>query len=292
MEVQQARAFLAVAREGSVSRAARAIGRTQPTVTMAIHKLERELKQKLLERAGRGVRLTRAGEALARSLRPLIEQWDAVPAGLEESPGGLLRGPVRVGTGEAAILYLLPDPLRRFRKRHPRAELVLSHEPAERVLDGLRDGSLDFGIRSVPAPPAEFEFRPFVRGARVLIAPPRHPVFNHRASPEILARYAFVLPRRGSTTRSLIEGAFAGAGLPLRISVEAGGWEIIKRYVAMGLGISIIPAFCLQPSDRARVASRSLRNLFGEETYGIVTKRGRELAPAARALADEFPMAP
>lgn len=288
MEVQQARAFLAVARAGSVSRAARAVARTQPTVTMAVHKLERELKTKLLERAGRGVRLTRAGEALARSLGPLIEQWDRVPAGLDESPDGLLRGPVRVGAGEAAILYLLPASLRSFQKRHPDAELVIHHEAADRVLDGIRDGSLDFGIRSLPGPPPEFEFVPFITRDRVLIAPPGHSTLSRRPTPETLSRHAFVLPRKGSTTRSLIEGVFAGAGLSLRISVEAGGWEIVKRYVALGLGISVIPAFCLQPSDRPRLASRSLRRLFGQETYGIVTKRGRDLPPAAKALAAEL----
>jgi DNA-binding transcriptional LysR family regulator len=288
MEIQQVRAFLAVARAGSVSRAARAVARTQPTVTMAVRKLERELKTRLLERTGRGVRLTPAGETLARSLGPLIEQWDRVPASIQESPDGILRGPVRVGAGEAAILYLLPAPLRFFRKRHPQADVVIHHEPADRVLDGLRDGSLDFGIRSLPGPPPEFEFQPLISSDRVLIATPGHPVLVRRPTPETLSRHAFVLPRKGSTSRSLIEGAFAGAGLELRISVEAGGWEIVKRYVALGLGISVIPAFCLQPSDRPRLTSRSLRRLFGQETYGIVTRRGRDLSPAARALAVEL----
>lgn len=211
-----------------------------------------------------------------------------MPAGLQESPDGLLRGPVRVGAGEAAILYLLPAPLRSFRKRHPQAELVIRHEPADRVLDGLRDGSLDFGIRSLPGPPPEFEFLPFIICDRVLIASPGHPVLSQRATPKNLSRHAFVLPRKGSTTRSLIEGAFAGAGLSLQISVEAGGWEIVKRYVSLGLGISVIPAFCLQPSDRPRLASRLLRHLLGQETYGIVMKRGRDLSPAAKALASEL----
>ncbi len=287
MEIQQARAFLAVAREGSVSRAARAIGRTQPTVTMAIHKLERELKTKLFERAGRGVRLTPAGEVLARSLGPLIAAWDSLPAGLEEPRGGILRGPVRIGGGEAAILYLLPGPLRSFRHRHPQVEILIHHEPADRVLDSLRNGSLDFGLRSLPAPRAEFEFQPLLTSPRTLIARRGHPVLRRPITIETLARHAFVLPRRGSTTRALIEGAFAGAGLSLRVSVEAGGWEIVKRYVALGLGISVIPAFCLQPSDRPRLASRRLANLFGDETYGIVTKRGRAPSPAASALTDE-----
>ncbi len=288
MEIQQARAFLAVAREGSVSRAARAIGRTQPTVTMAVHKLERELKTKLVERAGRGIRLTSAGEALARSLGPLIATWDSVPASLEEPDGGILRGPVRIGGGEAAILYLLPGPLRSFRRRHPQVEIVIHHETGDQVLDGLRNGSLDFGLRSLPAPPAEFEFQPLIDSPRTLIARRGHSVLRRPITIEALARHAFVLPRKGSTTRALIEGAFAGAGLSLRISVEAGGWEIVKRYVALGLGISVIPAFCLQPSDRPRLASSPLVKLFGNETYGFITKRGQAPTPAASALIEKL----
>ncbi len=288
MEIQQARAFLAVAREGSVSRAARTIGRTQPTVTMAVHTLERELKAKLFERAGRGVRLTPVGEALARSLAPLIAAWDSVPSSLDEPGSGVLRGPVRIGGGEAASLYLLPGPLRSFRHRHPQVEILIHHEPAHRVLDGLRNGALDFGLRSLPGPPAEFEFQPLITSPRTLIARRGHPVLRRSVTIEGLARYAFVLPRKGSTTRALIEGAFAKAGLSLRISVEAAGWEIVKRYVALGLGVSVIPAFCLQPSDRPRLASRPIAKLFGDETYGIVTKRGRASSPAASALIGEL----
>jgi DNA-binding transcriptional LysR family regulator len=172
-----------------------------------------------------------------------------VPASLGEPGGGILRGPVRIGGGEAAILYLLPGPLRSFRRRHPQVEILIHHESADRVLDGLRNGSLDFGLRSLPGPPAEFEFQPLITSPRTLIARRGHPVLGRPITIEALARHAFVLPRKGSTTRALIEGAFAGAGLSLRISVEAGGWEIVKRYVALGLGISVIPAFCLQPSD-------------------------------------------
>lgn len=288
MEVQQARAFLAVARQGSISRAARAIGRTQPTVTMAVRKLERELKTLLVERVGRGIRLTRAGEVLARSLGPLIAQWDSIPPTLDESVDGQLHGPVRIGAGEAAILYLLPGALRSFRKRHPQAEIVIHHEESARVLEGLRDGTLDFGVRSLPTPPPHFDFQPFITSPRTLIAARGHPAFRRKPSLDQLSRYPFVLPRRGSTTRTLIEGSFAASGLSLQISVEAGGWEIVKRYVALGFGISVIPAFCLQPSDRARLASGSLKSLFGEETYGIVRRRGLSLSVAALAFIEEL----
>jgi DNA-binding transcriptional LysR family regulator len=284
IEIQQARAFLAVAREGSVGRAADRIGRTQPSVTMSIQKLERDVKTDLIERSGRGVRLTAAGQRLAQYLGPLLEQWDAARTHLDDSPDGVLRGPVRVGGGEAAILYLLPAALAAFRREHPEADLVVRHEPAEETLAGLRDGSLDFGIRSLPTPPGDIEFRPILTCDRVLIAKRGSAVLKGRPSLAKLAREPFVLPRKGSTTRTMIEGAFAQAGLALRVAVEAGGWEIVKRYAAMGLGISVIPDFCIRPVDRKALSARSLRPVFGQEIYGILSRRGREPSKGGRAL--------
>ncbi len=289
MEIQQARAFLAVVREGSVSRAAEKIGRTQPSVTMAIQKLEVELKTELLERSGRGVRLTPAGERLAAHLAPLLEQWDGAPSAIDESKDGRLRGRVRIGAGEAAILYLLPGPLDAFRRKNPAVDIVLRHTSAPEVLEGLLDGSLDFGIRSLPAPPvSRFEHRPFSTSDRVLIARRGSRVLREKLSVRALARESFVLPPPGSTTRTLIEGAFAEAGLALQVSIEAGGWEIVKRYVGIGFGVSIVPAFCVGPSDRGLLGSRSVRNLFGQEVYGTVARRGRQLSKAAASLLAEL----
>ena len=288
MELQQARAFLAAAREGSVTRAAAKVFRTQPSVTMAIQALERQLKVRLFERAGHGVRLTPAGQRLFETLAPLVERWDAVPSGLTDAADGKLRGPIRVGGGEAALLYLLPGPLQAFRKRHQQVEIVLHHEPAERVLAGLREGAIDLGVRSLPAPPLNFDFRALVTCDRVLIGPRGHRALRGRLTLANLARDPLILPRRGSTTRALLEGAFAEAGLPLSIAVEAGGWEIVKRYAAMGLGLGLIPAFCVGPADRSRLAWRSAASLFGQDTYGLVTRRGRELSPACLAFAESL----
>ena len=284
MEVQQARAFLAVAREGGVTRAAAKVFRTQPAVTMAVKALERQLKTKLFERAGRGVRLTSAGRRLFETLAPLVQQWDAVPSHLIGAADGKLRGSVRIGAGEAALLYLLPGPLRVFRRRYPEVEIVIRHQTADRVLTDLRDGALDLGVRSLPVPPADFEFQPLVTSDRVLIGSRGHRALRGRPRLATLAEHSFILPPRGSTTRALLEGTFAEADLPLSIAVEAGGWEIVKRYAAIGLGLAVIPAFCVLPADRARLASRPATSLFGRDTYGLVTRRGRELEPACKAF--------
>jgi DNA-binding transcriptional LysR family regulator len=291
VETFQARAFLAVAREGSVSRAAERLHRSQPAVTMAVKGLERELRARLIERIPRGVRLTRAGQSLRDLLAPAVEAWEAVPGRLQETLTGEPRGPVRIGAGEAALLYLLPKSLKSFRADYPDVEIVLRHLDARESFDLLRAGELDFAIRSLPEPPADLDFRPILTADRVLVMAHGHPLARaRRIDVEALSTHPFVLPRRGSTTRTLIEGMFARAGVSLNVAVEAGGWETVKRYVAARLGISLIPAFCVRREDRLK--PRRIPALFGTDTYGIVTRRKATLSRAAAKLIERLEVRP
>ncbi len=110
-------------------------------------------------------------------------------------------------------------------------------------------------------PPGDIDFRPILTCDRVLIARRGSAVLKGGPRARKLAKEAFVLPRKGSTTRTMIEGAFAQAGLELRVAVEAGGWEIVKRYVAMGLGVSVVPDFVIRPGDRKALGARSVKRL-------------------------------
>ena len=288
MEIQQARTFLAVAREASFSRAARKLFRTQPTVTMAVQKLEREFGAKLFERVGHGVRLTSAGHALAESIGPLLDQWDGARSRLHGRVDGVLRGRVRVGGSEAAVLYLLPGAIRTFSRRHPRVEVLIRQQDSDATLAMLREGEIDLAVTSLPPASPDVLVRPFGRTDRILIGPRRHAV--HRVKTltlEALSSHPFILPRPGSTIRKIVEGAFAERNLPLKIALEASGWEMAKRYAGLGLGIAVVPAFCFEHSDR-RIAARAVRHLFGQDAYGVVVRRGRPLPPAAAALLEDI----
>ena len=253
---------------------------------MAVQKLEREFGAKLFERVGHGVRLTSAGQVLYESVGPLLEQWDGARSRLHGRVDGVLRGRVRVGGSEAAVLYLLPGPIRAFSKRHPRVEVVIRQQNSDATLAMLREGEIDVAVTSLPASDPDALARPFGRTDRVLIAPRRHAVHQVASlTLETLSSYPLILPQTGSTIRKVVEGAFAERNLPLKVALEASGWEIAKRYAGLGLGIAIVPAFCLEHSDR-RVAARSVRHLFGQDLYGGVVRRGRELSAAARALFD------
>lgn len=284
MELRLVRAFVEVARQGSAARAAQVLRRSQPSISMALKALQDDLGVRLFERVGRRNRLTREGRALLERAGPLLEQWEAVPRQIQEN--GEATGPVRVGAGEGAVLYLLPHPIRAMKRRLPHVEIVVRNQSTEDTLAMLKAGELDLGWRSLASTPAGMWYRASRTFDRVVIAPKGHPLLRTRKiALETLAQYPLVMPWPRSSTRRLVEGALAMKGLPCRIALEAGGWEIVKRYVTLGLGIAVVPAFCIESRDGARLAKRSVAHLFGQDTYGLVVKRGRPLSKPAQELA-------
>lgn len=288
MDIEQLQTFLAVARQGSFSKAAKALYRGQPAITARIQALERELDAKLFDRLGRQVKLTPVGQALLGTVTPLLEQWASLKNQLQEALSGTIRGPVRVGSGEAALLHLLPAPIRAFRRRYPEAEVTVRNQPAEQTIVMLKAGELDFGFRSLATVPPGLFYKPSKTFDRVVIAPKSHPLGTQtRVTLKVLSQYPLIMPWKQSTTRQIVERAFDQAGLHCRVVLEAGGIEVIKRYVALGLGVGVILEFCLTPQDRKGLVVRSARHLFGQDTYGVVVRHGRQLSRAALALIRE-----
>src|SRR5439155_9811489 len=87
-----------------------------------------------------------------------------------------------------------------------------------------------------------------------------------------------------STTRRLVELALEREGLRYHVALEAGGWSIIKRYVVLGFGIAVVPAFCIEPQDRGSLRTQSVSHLFGQDRYGLLTRRGEPARTGTRAL--------
>jgi DNA-binding transcriptional LysR family regulator len=279
------RAFVEVARQGNAARAAHVLGRSQPSISMALKALREDLGVRLFERVGRKNALTPEGRALLERAGPLLEQWEALPGQIQQAADAARTGPVRVGAGEGAVLYLLPGAIRAFKRRRPQVEVIVRNQSREDTLAMLKAGELDLGLRSLSAAPAGMTYRALRDFARTLVAPKNHPILrSRRVDLEALARQPFVMPWPRSSTRRVVERTLEAKGLPCRVALEAGGWEIVKRYVGLGLGIAIVPAFCFEPRDSARLGKRSVAHLFGEDSYGLVVKRDRPLSPAAQDL--------
>jgi DNA-binding transcriptional LysR family regulator len=285
MEIQHLRSFLAVASGGGYSRAAETVHRTQPAVTASVKALERELGIALFERRGRRAALTPAGEALVAEAGPALDQWEGLKDRLKERLSGEAQGLLRIGAGEAGVLYLLPAILKAFQKKHPKVRIVLHHQRADETLRMLKAGELDLGVRSLTIVPAWASYRPSREYPRVAVCAKGHP-FSRGGTVKLpeLARHPLLFPGSQSITRVLVEEALTKAGLLYQVGLEAGGWEAIKTYAAAGFGVAVVPELCLSKDDRRRLAVRSTGDLFGQDSYGVVTRRGTALPPAAREL--------
>ena len=281
------RAFCQVARLGSVSRAAEALYLSQPAVTLQLQALERELGVRLLERSGRRLTPTREGELLYEMARPLVGGLDNLAAHFREQVRGLDAGELNVAAGSSTILYLLPGIVDAFRRSHPDVRLTLHNVTGAGGLDLLRNDAVDLAVGSMLDVPADLTYAPVYRFEPMLIMPLDHPLAVRQALElEDLSPYGLILPPKRLTTYRLVDLVFQQNRVPYTVALEVGGWEVIKQYVAMGLGISIVTAICLTEADRQRLAARSLARWFPSRSYGIVMRKGKFLSAQARAFVE------
>ncbi|WP_166211438.1 LysR family transcriptional regulator [Cognatiluteimonas telluris] len=287
------RAFCQTVRLGSVSRAAESLYVSQPAITLQLQALERELGVKLLERSGRRLLPTREGDALYALARPLVEGLDGLDGAFQEQIRGLDAGDLDVAAGSSTILYLLPGIVDAFRQRQPGVRLRLHNVTGASGLDLLRSDAVDLAVGSMLDVPADLEYRPVYQFEPMLITPLDHPLATRReVALEDLSPYGLILPPQRLTTYRLVDLVFQRNRVPYTVALEVGGWEVIKQYVAMGLGISIVTAICLTELDRTRIAARSLAAYFPSRSYGVVTRKSRRLSAHARAFVDLIQPAP
>ncbi|MCF7751274.1 LysR family transcriptional regulator [Bacillus subtilis subsp. subtilis] len=278
------RAFCQTVRLGSVSRAAEALFVSQPAISQQLQALERELGVDLFERSGRRLVPSREGQLLFEMAQPLVESLDGLEASFRDKVKGLDAGELNIAANSSTILYLLPRIVERFRQRHPDVRLTLHNAISADGTDLLRSDAADLAVGSMTDVPADLSYAPAYRFEQVLIAPPGHPLARGDLSLEAISQHPLVLPPKRQITYRLVDQVFQRHRLPYTVALEVGGWEVIKQYVAMGMGISIVPALCLNDADRDKLVTRSMSAWFPERSYGVIVRRGRFLSPQARAF--------
>ncbi|ATS23437.1 LysR family transcriptional regulator [Xanthomonas phaseoli pv. phaseoli] len=279
------RAFCQTVRLGSVSRAAEALYVSQPAVTLQLQALERDLGVPLFERSGRRMAPSREGQLLYDMAQPLVESLDGLEAGFREKVRGLDAGELNIAANSSTILYLLPRIVANFRARHPDVRLTLHNAISADGTDLLREDAVDLAVGSMLDVPADLNYAPVYRFEQLLITPPDHPLAGKaEVALQDLSPYPLILPPRRQVTYRLVDLVFQQARVPYTVALEVGGWEVIKQYVAMGMGISIVTAICLTDADRDKLATRSLKDFFPTRSYGVVVRKGKYLSPQARAF--------
>ncbi|NCA69574.1 MAG: LysR family transcriptional regulator [Sphingobacteriia bacterium] len=279
--LKQLRAFCHAARTGSVSAAAEKIFLSQPTVSLQIQALEREFDTVLFERRGPKIKLTPEGDLLFQMAEPLVEGMDKLHEAFATQCGRVDQGVLNVAAGESTILYILPDPIRVFVDQYPGIDLKMHNVTGRDGLAMLRADQVDLAVGSMLEVPDDITYRPFVTYRPTLITPKDHPLADKETvTLEEIAPYGLILPPRHLSTWRLVDLVFKQHNLGYRVTLEAGGWEVIKKYVELGLGISIVTDVCLTGSEN--LSRIPLDHYFPKRSYGIVLRRGKFLSPQTK----------
>lgn len=286
MELNQLRGFVQVAHEGSFTRAAEKLYLTQPALSLQIKALEVELGTPLFERRNRQVFLTEVGRSVlqrAEEILTTVEQIQQDVAAYQ----GVQTGRVQIGTSDTTCLYVLPPLIQAFRSQFPNIDIHLTNKPSEEVAELLKEGLVDFGIVTLPLADPNLEIQRLAWREDVIICHRNHPLVQRdlvgqaELPPEALGEYTLLLLEEGSTSRSLLNQLFVEKQIAPHV-MDLGSIEVIKRYVEINLGISVVPKVAVMDEVQAgRLHAISVRWL-PLRGIGLVLRRGGYLSPASR----------
>ncbi len=191
--LKQLRAFCYAAKTGSISRAADQLYLSQPSVSLQIQALERELNTMLFERRGPKIRLTPDGQALLEIALPMVEGMDSLRDTFAERCGDLNSGFLNIAAGESTILYILPKYLKQFSDQYPGVRIRLHNVTGADGMAMLRADEADFAVGSMLDMPDDVSYHPVFHFNPTLITPLDHPLANRdHVTLEDIAQYDLV----------------------------------------------------------------------------------------------------
>ena len=284
MELSQLETFLAVAEERSFSRAAVRLHRTQPAISQVIRKLEEAVGESLFDRAARDGSLTAAGVLLREyALRLLALRREATSA-LGELKS-LERGQLHLAANEYTCMYLLPA-IDAFRREFPHVNVTVHRMLASRIPEELNLRTFEIGVISFRPDPAQFRTIAVYGDSLAFIVSPKHPLAGaDRVSIDDLGQENFVAHHVASPLRKKVIEAFQRYRTPLNMGIELPTIEAIKRFVAMGNGVALVPHITvareLETGDLVRVPVDELEM---KRVLRLVHRRQATLSYAARAF--------
>jgi DNA-binding transcriptional LysR family regulator len=280
---QQLRGFCYAAATGSISRAAERMCLSQPAVSQQILSLESEMAVQLFVRRGSKIQLTPDGELLYEMAMPMIEQLESLDKQFQTRRHEVDEGRIEVAAGWSTILYVLPKYVEAFHRAHPKIELRLHNVTGLEGLAQVRADRVDFAVGPMFEIPDDIEFHPVVSYDSILITCLGHPLAQkEKITLKDISEHPLILPPRHLSTWGTVDHIFRKHGLPYQVAMEVGGWEVIKKYVEMGLGISIIISICITGDEKLEVIP--LGDFFPRRTYGVVLRKGKILSPQAKRL--------
>ena len=279
--MKQLRAFCYAAQFKSMSKAAEQMFLSQPSISILIQSLEKELKQRLFDRKGPKINLTKEGIILFEMSLPLLEGLETLPESFEEKCKHSVVGSLNIAAVEAIILYTLPEIIKRYTDSFPDIHIKLNNCAAAVGVEKVRNGEVDFAIGSTLNVPDDIAYLPVYTFEPVLITPIGHQLAKkNQVTINDISQYGLILSPQHMSTWQMVDLVFKQYNVDYKVKLEAGGWEVLKKYVEKGLGVSIITDICL--SGEENLERVPLTQFFPKRTYGLFLRKGKVLSPAAR----------
>jgi DNA-binding transcriptional LysR family regulator len=288
MDFDQLITFLEVARQGSFSRAGEKVFRSQSAVSAQIRQLEQEYGDRLLDRSGKTVKLTPAGQIFyeyAERLRNLRDESLTAVADHSRTP----RGTLRVGANEATCLYVLPEVFAEYCRRYPLVQISIYRNFSYKIMEKLENGQVEVGVLTLPVQSPSLKIQAIFRDKLMLMVSPRNPLAKLKSAPirEVI-KYPLLLPKTGHTRR-LLDKLFREYNSELKVRMELPSIGMIKSFVAADLGISLISAsFAKDEVAAGRVKLIDLEDAELWRELGLAYRRDRTLSVAAKTFIAMF----
>jgi DNA-binding transcriptional LysR family regulator len=285
MELSQLEFFISVVEEGSFSKAAVRVYRTQPAVSIAIRRLEEEIGVPLFDRSQKTPTMTDAGQIVYDYAQRILALRDRALNVVSELRD-LQRGLVRIGANESTSLYLLPHLILEYRERFPNVKVEIFRNVSEVLPREVLNRNVDFALLAFEPDDSELDSFPILRDELVLIMNPDHPLAKRESvSIKELGNESFVAHNVKTASRRKVIDTFAQYHTPLNITLELATVETIKRFVQLKIGLAFVPRMCVADElERATLASVPVDGLTYFRTLWVTHRRQMTFSPAAAAF--------
>jgi LysR family transcriptional regulator, low CO2-responsive transcriptional regulator len=279
--LHQLKVFETVARLGSITRAAEELSLTQPTVSMQVKQLAKNIGTPLFEQVGKKLYLTPAGQELSGTCQHIFEQlaqFEMKVADLQ----GMKRGRLKLAT-ITTTKYFIPRALAPFCQRYPGIDVSLQITNHEQIISRLSDNQDDLYILSQLPEGLDVTANAFLVNPLVVMAPKNHPLAGKKNVPiTALQGEVFVMREAGSGTRKAVEHLFAQHEISVRVKLELGSNEAIKQAIACGLGLSVLSRHTFGPESEALgLTILDVQHFPIDRHWYIVYPNGKQLSIVA-----------
>lgn len=279
MKIAQLYSFMAVVDTGSFSASAKRLKISQPAITFQIQSLEESLGVKLIDRSGKRVRLTEAGEIVYKSAKKILSEVEALESQIEEfqeSP----KGSLTVGASTIPGEYVLPKVFGGFKKKYPEAVLSLEIADTEEIVERVINGEFDIGVVGAVIEDKRLEFSPFLKDELIFIVPANYEHYQEgKVSLNEILGEKFVTREEGSGTRMVVEKKLSQTGFrfgDFNIVMELGSNEAVITAVEAGLGASIVSRWAAEKAvELGTVRVVEIEDMPIERNLYITVRRGR-----------------